>query len=226
MDGREIRSSLFICLMLSIGAVACAFDIVAFAQSPAITVPIDKMDLGSPPADFEFWRTGQGGPARWVIVEDSTADGGRALEQVSTDKTDYRFPLAIYKPISAEDVDVRLRFKPISGVVDQAGGIAVRLLTPDNYYIARANALENNVRFYRVIDGKREQLASADFNVSRNEWHELGLRAEGDRFTISFDGKRLYTANDKTLTRAGKIALWTKADSVTRFDRIRIQILP
>lgn len=91
----------------------------------------------------------------------------------STDKTDYRFPLAIYKPISAEDVDVRLRFKPISGVVDQAGGVAVRLLTPDNYYVVRANALENNVRFYRVIDGKREQLASASVTVSHKEWHEL-----------------------------------------------------
>jgi hypothetical protein len=110
--------------------------------------------------------------------------------------------------------------------VDQAGGVAVRLLTPNNYYVVRANALENNVRFYRVIDGKREQLASADVTVSRNEWHELGIRAEGDRFTISFDGKRLYAASDKTLTRAGKIALWTKADSVTRFDRIRIQSLP
>ena len=209
-------------------AMVCAFacDSPAFAQASTIKVPIDKMDVGSPPTDFEFWRTGQGGAAQWAVVEDSTADGGRALVQVSTDKTDYRFPLAIYKPISAEDVDVRLRFKPISGVVDQAGGIAVRLLTPDNYYVVRANALENNVRFYRVIDGKREQLASANVSVSRNEWHELGLRAKGDRFTISFDGNRLYTANDKTLTRPGKIALWTKADSVTRFDRIRIQILP
>lgn len=85
--------------MLSIGAVASAYATAAFTQSPAITIPIEKMDVGRPPADFEFWRTGQGGAARWIIVEDSTADGGRAVEQVSTDKTDYRFPLAIYKPI-------------------------------------------------------------------------------------------------------------------------------
>ena len=153
MDGREDKSSLFIRLMLPIGAAAfvCACTTAALAQSPAITIPIEKMDVGSPPTDFEFWRTGQGRPAQWAVVEDSTADGGHALEQVSADKTDYRFPLAIYKPISAEDVDVRLRFKPVSGTIDQAGGIAVRLLTPDNYYVVRANALENNVRFYRVI---------------------------------------------------------------------------
>jgi hypothetical protein len=223
MDGRE---SQFPSVSLSVVAIACTLACASPAFGQPITIPTERMEVGSPPPDFEFWQTGGGRPAQWTVVIDATADGGRAVEQVSTDKTDSRFPLAIYKPTSAQDVDVRLRFKPISGAVDQAGGIAVRLLTPGNYYLVRANALENNVRFYRVIDGKREQLASADVTVSRNEWHELGLRAEGDRFTISFDGKHLYTTSDKTLTRSGKIALWTKADSVTRFDRVRIQILP
>lgn len=102
MDGTEDRSFLFTCLMLSIGAATCVCTTTPFAQSPAFTIPIENMDAGSPPADFEFWRTGQGGPAQWAIVADATADGGRALEQISTDKTDCRFPLAIYKPISAK----------------------------------------------------------------------------------------------------------------------------
>jgi hypothetical protein len=90
----------------------------------------------------------------------------------------------------------------------------------------RANALEDNVRFYRVVKGRREQIAGADVKVSGGAWHTLGLKAENDHFTISFDGKTLYGAADKTFAGAGKVALWTKADSVTRFDRIEINTLP
>ena len=120
------------------------------------------------------------------------------------------------------NVDVVVRFKPVGGSVDQAGGIAVRLASPDDYHIARANALEDNVRFYRIVKGRREQLRGANLKVASNQWHTLGLRAEGDRFTVSFDGKPLFTAKDKTFANPGKIALWTKADSVTHFDAISI----
>ena len=128
--------------------------------------------------------------------------------------------------MSAGNVDVAVRFKAVAGKVDQAGGIAVRLSDPDNYYVVRANALEDNVRFYRMVKGRREQLEGANTKVTANEWHQLGLRAEGERFTITFDGKQLFTATDRTFAGAGKVALWTKADSVTRFDRIEIRTLP
>ena len=144
----------------------------------------------------------------------------KAVAQISKDTTDCRFPLAVYQPVSARNVEVR--FKPITGKVDQAGGIAVRLTTPDDYYVVRANALENNIRFYRVVKGKREQIQSASTKIGANQWHTLGLRAEEDRFIVSFDGKPLFTAEDKTFSKAGKIALWTKADSVTYFDTITI----
>src|SRR3954468_10342758 len=172
--------------------------------------------------EFAVWRTGQRAPAQWAIVTDSTAAGGRAIAQISTDKTDYRFPLAIYRPYSGKNLEASVRFKPVSGSVDQAGGIAVRLQSPDDYYVVRANALEDNVLFYRVVKGKREQLAGANTKVAINTWHTLALRAEGDRFTVSYDGKELYTARDATFAEAGKIALWTKADSATYFDTITI----
>ena len=132
--------------------------------SPAApqTITFGNSATGVPPADFEFGRTGSGGEGKWAVVADQSAEGGHALEQSSTDKTDYRFPLAIYKPVSAKDVDVRVRFKPVAGTVDRAGGIAVRLSGPDDYYVVRANALEDNVRFYRVVKGKREQVKSAN----------------------------------------------------------------
>ena len=102
----------------------------------------------------------------------------------------------------------------------------MRLQTPDDYYVVRANALEDNVRFYRVVKGKREQLAGANTKVATNTWHTLTLKAEGDRFTVSYDGNELYTARDATFAEAGKVALWTKADSVTYFDSLTIRPWP
>jgi hypothetical protein len=188
-------------------------------------IAIDRMTTGSSPDGFALARTGQGAPAQWTIADDPTATAGRAIEQSSTDRTGYRFPLAIHEATSATNLEVTVRFKAVAGEVDQAAGIALRLRDADNYYVARANALEDNVRFYRVVKGRREQLEGANLKVTANAWHTLGLRAEGDRFTVSYDGKVLFTATDKTFAEAGKVALWTKSDSVTRFDDINITIL-
>ena len=187
---------------------------------------IESMTIGSKPAGFTFARTGQGGDGEWTVSADPTAAGGRAIEQVSTERTDYRFPLAIPDSFSAANLNVEIRFKAVSGRVDQAAGVAVRLMDADNYYVVRANALEDNVRFYRVVKGRREQLDGANLKVAPNEWHTLALRAEGERFTVTYDGKMLYTVTDKTFAEPGGVALWTKADSVTRFDRLNITKLP
>ena len=192
------------------------------AQSTKVEVDIASMQPAQEPSDFTFWHTGGGGPTEWRVVSDPAAVRQAAIAQTSTDTTNYRFPLAVYKPVSAKDVDVTLRFKPVGGKVDQAGGIAVRLTTYDDYYVVRANALEGNVRFYRVVKGRRDQIDGVDTEVAGSQWHTLGLRAEGDAFTVMFDGKTLFTAHDKTFAAPGKVALWTKADSVTHFDTITI----
>jgi len=228
MDGIHQRLPIIRATLIAIaatGALACAQPALG-AEAGAIMIPIDKMTVGTMPADFESARTGQGGPAQWVVVDDATATASRAIEQSSTDRTDNRFPLAIYQPVNTKNVEVTLRFKPIAGRVDRAGGIAVRLTSPDDYYLVRANALEDNVRFYRIVKGRRQQLATANVKVASNQWHTLGLRAENDRFTVTFDGKTLHSTNDRTFTGAGRVALWTKSDSVTRFDQISIQVLP
>src|SRR5215469_9322348 len=140
-----------------------ASSAVAAAQTGGpISVDLTAAGPEGTPAQFTFSRTGEGENGRWTLVGDPTADNGRALAQLSTERTDYRFPLAIYQPYSGTDLEVSARFKPVAGAVDQAGGIAVRLLTPDDYYIARANALEDNVRFYKVVKGRRQQLAGAN----------------------------------------------------------------
>jgi hypothetical protein len=198
----------------------------ANAETGAAMIAIDRMTPGSPPSGFSFARTGQGREGEWTVTSDTTSSAGKAIEQTSTDRTDYRFPLAIHESLSATNVDIEIRFKAVAGKTDQAGGIAVRLQDADNYYVARANALEDNVRFYRVVNGRREQLDGANLKVTPNEWHTLGLRAEGNRFTVSFDGRKLFSATDKTFAGAGGVALWTKSDSVTRFDQVKMTVLP
>jgi hypothetical protein len=192
------------------------------AQQTTIQLDIANMRVGVAPPGFEFTLTGGGPVSAWKVIADPTAAAQKAIAQTSQDRTDYRFPLAVYLPLSTQNVDVTVHFKPVSGEVDQAGGIAVRVADRDNYYVARANALEDNVRFYRVVNWRRQQIQGANLKVASNEWHTLGLRAEGNRFTVSFDGKPLYTAEDGTFSGAGRVALWTKADSVTHFDAISI----
>ena len=212
--GAIIATSILVC----VGASSAAEE--------ANMIEIGQMKVGSPPSGFSFARTGAGSDGKWNVVADSTARSGMAIEQTSTDTTDYRFPLAIHGSLSLKNLKAQIRFKAVGGKVDRAAGIAVRLEGPDNYYIARANALEDNVRFYRVVSGKRQQLGTANIKVTSGEWHTLTLEAEGERFTVSYDNARLFDVADNTFTEAGGVALWTKSDSVTRFDMMTVTPLP
>jgi hypothetical protein len=181
-----------------------------------------RIDFESPVA-FQPMLTGKGGPVAWSVIDDPTAPAGpKVLAQTSKDKSDYRFPLAVFDQPVLQDVDVAVRFKPVSGEVDRAAGIAVRLADRDNYYVVRANALEDNVRLYRVVKGDRQQFAGANAKVPSGVWQELRLVVRGARFEVFLEGKSLYSATDATFGAAGRVALWTKADSVTWFDDLRI----
>ena len=107
------------------------------AQNVTTLIEISRMDPGLAPDDFTFWRTGDGDVGDWRVAEDPSASGRQVITQTSKDPTDYRFPLAVYRPISAKNVNVVLRLKPVGGTADQAGGIVVRLTTPDDYYVVR-----------------------------------------------------------------------------------------
>jgi hypothetical protein len=172
--------------------------------------------------DFEFAVTGGGQPGEWSVVRD---DATQALAQTGTDSTDDRFPVAIYRPFSGRNVYVSIRFMAVSGNIDQAGGVVVRFTSASNYYVARANALENNVRFYRVVGGKRQMIAGVDALVSSGAWHTLGIAARDDRFIILFNGRELFGATDAMVPGPGRVGIWTKADSVTWFESIKIKSL-
>jgi Galactocerebrosidase, C-terminal lectin domain len=188
----------------------------------ALVVDLKGLPPGPLPDSFTTARTGQGAPSTWLVQEDTSVPAGRVITQTSNDKTDYRFPLAIYQPFSGADVEVTVRFKAVGGSIDRAGGVVVRLIHANNYYVLRANALEDNVNFYHVVQGVRRQIKGAAAKVSSGQWHSLTLKAEGDQFIATFDSKPILAAKDHTFPGAGKVALWTKADSVTSFDAFTI----
>jgi 3-keto-disaccharide hydrolase len=128
------------------------------------------------------------------------------------------FPVCFKNDTNIKDGFVEVRFKPISGKEDQAGGVIWRLQDANNYYIARANALENNVTIYHTINGKRTEKKRAKMQVASGAWHTLRVDFSGNHFTVTFDGKKALEWDDNTFKNAGKVGVWTKADSVTLFD--------
>ena len=152
------------------------------------------------------------------------------LAQTDADATSYRFPIAVVDDVTSADVDLSVRFRPVTGRVDQAAGLVWRYRDANNYYIVRANALEGNVVLYKVENGKRTDLPlkgsgrtyGKKTEVPKNTWSQLGVTARSNLFTVSINGQGLYQVEDTTFTSAGKVGLWTKADSVTYFDDLTV----
>jgi hypothetical protein len=188
-----------------------------------LTYTFDNMQPGPLPPSFSNSLTGAGGAGVWEIRADGTAPSKpNVLAQLSKEQVDYRFPIAVSNEGAFKDMELSVKFKPVSGKIDQAGGLVFRYKDANNYYVLRANALENNFRLYHVVNGKRVQFAGANTTVAGGQWHELSVTCAGNRFTCSFDGKQLIQATDDTFKDAGKIGVWTKADSVTYFDDLTV----
>jgi len=188
-----------------------------------MTIDLTSMPSGSNPHGFTGALTGRGAAVRWQVLDDASAPlGGKVIAETSADSTDYRFPICIYDGVTAKNVNVSVRFKPIAGSVDQAGGLIARVKDSDNYYVARANALEDNVSLYKVVDGERRKIAGYKGKVSHGDWHTLLLKVEGDLLEVAFDGKPVLQVRDGTFPGPGKAGLWTKADSLTHFADLQI----
>jgi hypothetical protein len=197
---------------------------VLSARAEEVLLNFDNSPANTAPADCSIALTGGGGPVAWVIKDDPTApSGSNVLAQTSADKTNDRFPLCIYEKLSAADVEVAVTFKEVAGKVDQAAGLVARFQNQNNYYITRANALEDNVRLYKVVHGKRMGFAGVNVRVASGTWHSLKLVVQDTHFQVFFDEKLVFEANDTTFKDAGKVGLWTKADSVTYFDNLSIR---
>lgn len=177
--------------------------------------------------------THTGGSPKWEVRADESAPSKpNVLAQVSNDATAGRFPLAIWNGASLRNGTVSVKFKTVSGDVDQGAGLVWRYRDPNNYYIVRANALENNVVLYKVENGERRSLApkgsasktyGMKHEVPKQTWSTLSVSFHGTLFTVSFDGQKLFDVEDSTFSGAGKTGLWTKSDSVIYFDDFQVQ---
>jgi len=184
------------------------------ATALADTISFDDATLGAAPPGWIATKTGKGA-AKWTIEMDDSAPSKPNVLKQSGEAT---YPVCLKNDASLKNGFVEVKFKPISGKEDQAGGVVWRAKDSDNYYIARANALEDNVTIYHTIKGKRTEKKRADVKVASNEWHTLRVDFRGNQFTLTLDGKKAIEWTDDTFKDAGKVGVWTKADSVTLFD--------
>jgi hypothetical protein len=178
--------------------------------------------------------THSGGAPKWQVIEDATAPSKpNVLAQLSSDSTAGRFPLAICEKMTFQNGDLSVKFKAVSGSVDRAAGLVWRYRDENNYYIVRANALENNVVLYKVQGGSRTSLAprglpskayGVKHKVPAGVWNTLRVSAQGDLFTVFFNGEKLFEVQDASFSGSGKAGLWTKADSVTYFDDFNVDV--
>ena len=207
-------------------ALLLATTLVALGQQPATglrTFTFERDAVGARPSGFEFARTGGGAEGKWVVEADKEEPSNRVLAQTSADPTDNRFPLAVVKEGTYKDVTLTVRTRPVSGDVDQGFGLVWRYRDANNYYITRCNADEDNCTIYHVVKGSRRSFQNKSATVTKNKWHTLKLEAKGDHFIVTFDGQKVLDATDETFKEAGKVGLWTKADSVIQFDDLVIE---
>jgi len=183
---------------------------------------LDKTKVGETPAGWKTGVTGKADNSVWKIVEDKSAPGGAlALAQTSQSPSAI-FNVCVYEGEKYKDVDISVAYKAVSGKIDQGGGIMWRVKDNNNYYIVRMNPLEDNFRFYTVVDGKRKELASKDVKAESSQWHTIRVVHKGNKIQCFLDGKLLIEMTDDTFQEAGMVGLWTKADAQTHFAEFQI----
>lgn len=180
----------------------------------AETENFDSTRAGALPDGWVAGVTGRGSP-RWTVGADPAAPSGKGVLQQTGSGA---FPWCVKKDVSIADGFVEVKFKPISGKEDRAGGVVWRWKDGDNYYVARANALENNVSLYYTTNGRRNTIKYVDAPVAANVWHTLRVEFAGARIAVALDGKTYIETQDSRISGPGAVGVWTKADSVTFFD--------
>jgi len=210
--------------MRTIAAFRCASALtflvcatVVFAENYELRLdnaPVERFDFEQKGTDG--WKTVEG---QWNVEEMPGAPSGKRVLVQRATKNEFNVIVAPAGPYS--DVDVSVRFKPMSGKEDASGGIVFRF-ADGKYYVVRANALEDNFRFY-YYDKRRVQLATASVKLpALGQWHTLRVVAVGDLMQAYLDGKLLLDHHDSRF-KAGQVGLWTKTDSVTAFDDFEIK---
>jgi hypothetical protein len=202
--------------------IGAAAMMMAAATAHAETITFDADRPGTPPAGWTCGSTGGGTPSWTVEAHSGAPSGANVLKQSGKAP----FPWCVRQGTAVTNGTVEVKFKPLSGREDQAGGLVWRWKDGDNYYVARANALENNVSLYYTERGRRLTLKYVDAPVAANTWHTLRVEFQGTQIRVALDGKTYIELSDSHISGAGAVGVWTKADSVTVFDDFSYQAGP
>lgn len=192
----------------------CVGLLLALPRVLAQTTTFDSDTVGQLPAGWQCGATGKGSPHWSVVVDGSAPSQPHVLSQTG----EAAFPWCVRNNIDASDGTIEVRFKPVSGKEDQVGGLVWHWKDGDNYYVARANALENNLALYYTVNGSRKTIKYVNAPVALNVWHTLRINFRGESIQVVLDGKTYIATNDIHLSGGGKAGVWTKADSTTLFD--------
>lgn len=207
--------------VLVAAAICCLAEVSAMAEG---TVSFETDAVGTPPRGWTATKTGSGNP-QWTVELDMTAPSHSRIVRQSGRAT---FPVLLKDDTSIKDGFIEAMFMPIAGAEDRAAGLIWRAVDADNYYVLRANALEDNVVLYKTTNGIRRALDivgqaggyGVKVLVPANQWSTLRVEFKGSRFKAIYNGQTLFEVEDQTFAEAGMVGLWTKADSITEFDSI------
>ncbi|MGE3175717.1 MAG: hypothetical protein AB7O97_24045 [Planctomycetota bacterium] len=224
---RPVRRRVARCLTLALALPAGC----AGAPAPVLTwidADFDDLDAFALPAAMTAGGSGTAGgdAAHWYAAPDGSDGSPRCLRVDAPGSTGQQFHVLLTTaPFATRDLRLSVRIRADAGEEDQGGGLCWRALDHDDYYIARWNPLEDNVRLYTVVGGVRTMLANADVDVPHDGWHRLGVAVQGAHLTVLLDDEALFSVRDTTFAGTGRVGLWTKADASTSFDDLVVRRL-
>ena len=200
------------------------------STAPALTADVqlwnfDRDQPGQVPPGFQIGTLFDGRPAgEWQVTgSDKAPSSPHVLAQLQRKGAEHAYKTVLIQGTESDHIALSVKLLPIDGKADMGGGLIWRATDDRNYYLARANPLEQNIRIYRVVKGVRHMLRNSDHIINVHQWHQLRVRMEGCNIRVSFDERSVFTLCDDTFMK-GRIGLWTKSDAVTHFDDLQLQL--
>lgn len=213
---------IFLLILLAITA-----PVVGYASESTLHVwTFDHEPPNTLPATFKIGTLFDGRPAgEWKVLEtDRAKSPSRVLGQLMAKGAEHAYKMVLIDETTSSDIALAVSFQPIDGKADMGGGLIWRATDDRNYYLARANPLEQNIRIYRVVKGVRQMLKNFDHIIDVRQWHTLRVITNGCRVQVYFDEQQVFDLCDEIFS-TGRVGLWTKSDAVTYFDDLKLQIV-